>query len=91
MPTRHQRQFIVGQAAVMLGMISIFSIYGVLSLETFFMGSFLGLLLLFVLTEPEVVMPKWRSQLRRIIVLGTIGFVLLIARRIVIHLPPGLL
>lgn len=91
MPTRHQRQFIVGQAAVMLGMISIFSIYGVLSLETFFMGSFLGLLLLFVLTEPEVVMPQWRSQLRRIIVLGTIGFVLLIARRIVIHLPPGLL
>ena len=91
MPTQRRQQFIHGQAAWMLAVLVVLAAVGALSLELFFVLSLIGLLVVIELTAPGAVTPTWRSRLKWLVVLGLIGFAVIVIRRILRILPSGLL
>ncbi|EFW91284.1 hypothetical protein ZOD2009_14286 [Haladaptatus paucihalophilus DX253] len=70
----HRRRFVYGQLGLMLVAAATLSILGVLSVETFFLVSFVGLLMLLELTSPAHVRPRWQLRLRWILLAGLLGF-----------------
>ncbi len=89
MPTRRRQQFIHGQAAWMLATLLLLAVLGSLSLELFFVLSLIGLLVVTELTAPFNVTPEWRSRLKWLTVLGLLGFVFIIFRRVLDVIPWG--
>lgn len=87
---RHQ-QFVYGQLAWMLATVLALSLVGALSLEIFFIGSLLGLLVLTELTAPVNVAPRWRSRMKWIVLLGILVFGYFMVRRVLEFLPEGFL
>ena len=75
----------------MLGMLIILILLDSLTFELFFVGSFVGFLVLIELTAPINVTPRWRSRLRWLILLGLIGFLYIVIERILSILPSGVL
>lgn len=90
MSTRRRHRFITGQVAWMLGVILLLALLGALSLELVFVLSLIGLLVVVELTAPFNVTPRWRRRLLPIIGLGLLGFGIIVIRRILAILPPGL-
>ena len=60
---------------------------GALSLELFFVLSFIGLLVVVEFTAPFNVTPRWRRRLKWFIVLGLLVFVGLVLRQMLQFLP----
>jgi len=75
----------------MLGVVLVLSLLGSLSLELFFVLSLIGLLIVVELTAPFRITPQWRKRLWVFIALGLAGFGLVVIRRILEILPPGLI
>jgi len=91
MPTRRRQQFVHAQAAWMLGTLLVLTALGALSLDLFFVGSLVGLLVVIELTAAIAVTPDWRARLKWLIALGLLGFTYIVVRRILEILPPGVL
>lgn len=89
MATRRRMQFIHGQMAWMLGAILVLVTLGSVSYELVFVLSLLGLLIVTELTAPINVTPAWRARLKWLILTGLIGFGVIVVRRILEILPPG--
>lgn len=81
-------RFVYGQIAWMVAAVLILSLLGALSYELFFVISLIGLLIVTELTAPVTVSPAWRRRLRWLIVLGILGFAIIVVRRILAILPP---
>lgn len=91
MSTRRRQRFITAQLAWMLGAILLLALLGSLSLELVFVLSLIGFLVVVELTAPFNVTPRWRRRLLPIIGLGLVGFGVIVIRRILAILPPGLI
>ena len=89
MITRRRQRFIHGQVAWMLVSILVLAALQSLSLELFFVLSFIGLLVLIELTAPFNVTPTWRRRLKWFILIGLIVFTIIVVRRILAILPSG--
>jgi hypothetical protein len=89
MATQRRQRFVHGQAAWMLSALVLLAAMGALSLELFFVVSFIGFLVLVELTAPFQVTPRWRSRLKWLILLGLVVFGVLVVRRLLDVLPPG--
>jgi hypothetical protein len=75
----------------MLGVIFLLALLGSLTIELFFVVSLIGLLIVVELTAPFRITPQWRKRLWIIIGLGLLGFGVIVIRRILDILPPGVL
>lgn len=80
-------RFIHGQLAWMVGTLLVLTLLGSLSYELFFVLTLIGLLIITELTAPVAVSPQWRRRLVWLIVLGLIGFGVIVVRRILEILP----
>lgn len=89
MVTGRRQRFVHGQAAWMLATIVVLAALGALSLEIFFVLSLIGLLVVIELTAPFNVTPRWRTRLRWVILVGLLGFVYVVVKRIIEILPSG--
>lgn len=91
MSTRRRQRFITGQVTWMLSVILLLALLDALSLELVFVLSLIGLLVVVELTAPFNVTPRWRRRLLPFIGLGLVGFGIIVIRRILAILPPGLI
>jgi hypothetical protein len=91
MATPRRQRFIHGQAAWMLTVLLVLAVLNALTLELFFVVSFVGFLVLIELTAPFQVTPRWRSRLKWLILAGLLVFGVIVVRRILSILPPGVL
>lgn len=89
MATRRRMQFIRGQLTWMVGAVLLLVTLGSVSYELVFVLSLLGLLIMTELTAPFNVTPVWRSRLKWLILAGLAGFSVIVIRRILEILPPG--
>jgi hypothetical protein len=89
MATPRRQRFLHGQAAWMLTALVLLSALGALSLELYFVVSLIGFLVVVELTAPFQVTPQWRSRLKWLILLGLAVFGVIVVRRILEILPPG--
>lgn len=88
---RRAQQFVYGQITWMLATVLALTLLGALTMEIFFIGSFLGFLVLTELTSPFNVSPKWRSRLKWVVLLGIVLFGYFMVNRILEFLPEGFL
>jgi hypothetical protein len=91
MSTRRRQRFIHGQLAWMLTIIVLLTLLDALELELVFVLSLIGLLVIVELTAPFNITPRWRRRLLPLIALGLLGFAVIVIRRILAILPPGLI
>lgn len=89
MADRRRQQFVHGLVAWMLGTVVTLSVVGMLSIELFFIVSLVGFIGLVELTAPVNVSPRWRAKLKWFVLLGMVGFVLFMVKRILDFLPSG--
>ena len=89
MSTRRRQRFVHGQVAWMLVSILTLAALHALSLELFFVLSLIGLLVIIELTAPFNVSPTWRRRLKWFILVGLVVFAIVVVRRILAILPPG--
>lgn len=73
----------------MLGALLVLALLNSVTYELFFVMSLIGLLVIVELTAPFRITPKWRKRLWVVILLGLIGFSIIVIRRILAILPPG--
>ena len=91
MPTHRRQRFVTGQLAWMFGVIVLLAALGSFSYELFFVLSLIGLLIVTELTAPIAITPRWRRRLFWLILLGLVGFAVVVIRRILEILPPEVL
>ena len=84
-------RFIHWQLAWMLAAVLVLSVLGSFSYELFFVLSLIGFLVVTELTAPFAVTPDWRRRLRWLILVGLLGFGIIVVRRILEILPPEVL
>ena len=89
--TSRRLRFIYGLLAWLLGSLILLAVLGSLSLELFFVISLIGLLIVVELTAPLNVTPVWRARLKWPIAAGLVVFAVIVVRRVLEILPPGLL
>lgn len=90
MTTGRRQRFIYGQVAWMLATVLVLVLLGSLTYELVFVVSLIGFLVVTELTSPFNVTPRWRGRLKWIIALGLVIFGVIVVRRILEILPPGL-
>lgn len=91
MQTMRRLRVVHAQLAWMLGAILLLALLGTLTLELFFVVSVIGLLVVTELTAPVRLTPRWRRRLRLVIVLGLVGFAVIVIRRMLTVIPSGLI
>lgn len=84
-------QFVHVQIAWMIGAILTLTVLSSLTAELFFVVSLIGLLIVAELTAPFRITPKWRKRLWVVIGIGLVGFGIIVVRRILEILPPGVI
>jgi threonine/homoserine efflux transporter RhtA len=89
MATRRRIRFIQAQLVWMLAVIVVLALLGSLELELFFVVSLIGFLIVVELTAPIAVTPAWRRRLPWLIAVGLVVFGVIVIRRILEILPPG--
>jgi len=89
MATPRRLRFVHAQVAWMLATILLLSLLGALSTELFFVVSLIGFLVVIELTAPRAVTPTWRARLKWIVLLGLVGFGIVVVNRILAILPFG--
>ena len=82
MVTYQQRRFLGVQVGWILLSVVLLALIGVLSLQSMFVLSLIGLLVASELTAPYAVVVPWRVRLRRVVVLGIVAFGLVVVRRV---------
>ncbi len=82
-------QFVRGNIAWMVGTVLVLALLGALSYELVFVCSLIGFLVITELTAPFNVTPTWRRRLRWLIAVGLVVFAIIVVRRILDILPPG--
>lgn len=87
MATERRLRFVRGQVTWMILTVLALSVLGTLSLELFFVISLIGFLVVTELTAPAIATPAWRTRLRWLVVLGLVGFALVVAGRIYATVP----
>jgi threonine/homoserine efflux transporter RhtA len=73
----------------MLAVVVVLALLGSLALELFFVLSLIGFLIVIELTAPIAVTPTWRRRLPWFIAIGLVVFGVIVIRRILEILPPG--
>ncbi|RQG90993.1 hypothetical protein [Natrarchaeobius chitinivorans] len=91
MPTARRLRYVRWQLAWMLATILGFTVIGSFSLELFFVAALIGLLIVTELTAPFNVSPAWRDRLPWLVLVGLVAFAALLARRVLVVLPPEVL
>lgn len=91
MVTPRKLRFVSAQSAWLMFNVLLLSLVGSITLELFFISSFIGFLAITTLTAPFSVTPPWRARLRWLIALGLLGFGYIAIRRILSLLPPEVL
>jgi len=91
MTTHRRLRFVSAQVAWMLAAVVGLVLLDSLTLELFFVVSFVGFLVVLELTSPINVMPQWRRRLYWLVGVGLIVFTYIVVRRILEILPPGVL
>jgi len=91
MNTTNRIQFLHAQVAWMLSAILFLTLLESLTMELFFVISLIGLLIVVELTAPFRITPRWRKRLWVVIGLGLLGFGVIVVRRILEILPPGII
>jgi hypothetical protein len=91
MATRRRQRFIVGQVSWLLGTLLVLALLESLTLDLFFVVGLIGFLVLVELTAPFTVTPRWRSRLKWFILVGLVVFGVIVVRRILEILPPGVI
>ncbi|WP_081597656.1 hypothetical protein [Natrinema pellirubrum] len=89
MPTQRRMQFVRGNVAWMVGTVLVLALLNALSYELVFVCSLIGFLVVTELTAPFNVTPTWRRRLRWLIAVGLLVFAIIVVRRILEILPPG--
>ncbi|RRJ29456.1 hypothetical protein [Halocatena pleomorpha] len=89
MITQQRQRLIYVQISWMLVSILVLAALQSLSLELFFVLSFIGLLVLVELTAPFNVTPAWQRRLKWFILVGFVVFTIIVVRRILAILPSG--
>jgi len=89
MPTQRRMQFVRGNVAWMVGTVLVLALLNALSYELVFVCSLIGFLVVTELTAPFNVTPTWRRRLRWLIAAGLVVFAIIVVRRILEILPPG--
>lgn len=89
MATRRRLRFIRAQVVWMLTVLTVLALLGSLELELFFVLSLIGFLIVVELTAPIAVKPRWRRRLPWLIAAGLAVFGVIVIRRILEILPPG--
>ncbi|AGB33867.1 hypothetical protein C488_08082 [Natrinema pellirubrum DSM 15624] len=82
-------QFVRGNVAWMVGTVLVLALLNALSYELVFVCSLIGFLVVTELTAPFNVTPTWRRRLRWLIAVGLLVFAIIVVRRILEILPPG--
>lgn len=94
-PTRmtvsRRLQFVRVLVAWTLGVLVTLTVLDLLDLELFFSSVLVGLLVALEVTASVNVSPRWRTPLRWLAVVGFVIFGLIVIRRMVAMLPPGVL
>lgn len=91
MTSPRRLRFVHGVVAWMLAAVLLMAAVGSLSLELVFVVSLIGVLVVFELTAPRTVTPAWRTRATVVILLGLVGFSVLVVRRLLEILPPEVL
>lgn len=91
METQRRLRFIYSQAAWLLGSFFVLLLLDALSLELLFVVGFIGFLAIIQLTAPTTITPVWRHRLRWLIAIALLVFGVIVIRRILAILPPGVL
>ncbi|AEH38925.1 hypothetical protein [Halopiger xanaduensis] len=91
MPSLRRQRFIYAHFAWLLSVVLLLTVLDSLTYDLLFLFSLIGFLVVTELTAPVSVTPRWRQRLIWPIVLGLIGFTVLVVRRIVAILPPEVL
>ena len=91
MTTKRRLRFVAGTLAWSLGTLFVLVLTGWLTYELFFVVSLIGLLVVVELTSPLHIRPRWRRRLRWVIAVGVAGFLVILARRTIAVLPPGVI
>lgn len=81
MLNRSRRLLIQGYACWTLGSVIVLTALDLLTFESVYLLSFGGLLAVFAVISTESIKPQWHVRLRYLVVLGLLGFVVLIVRR----------
>lgn len=89
MATQRRMRFVRGQIAWMVATVLMLVLLGSVSYELFFLLSVLGLLVVTGLTLPATVTPRWRVRLKWLIRIALVGVAVVVIRRILAILPPG--
>lgn len=91
MTTTRREQFVHGIIAWLLGTLIVLTALDSVELELFFVLGLIGFLIVTELTAPFNVSPRWRRRLIPLIILGLGIFGVIVIRRILEILPPGLI
>jgi hypothetical protein len=91
MVTRRRLRFIHANIVWMLAVVVVLALLGSLELELFFVLSLIGFLIVVELTAPIAITPAWRRRLPWLIAAGLVVFGVIVIRRILEILPPGVL
>lgn len=91
MQNSRRLRFVHGQLTWMISVILVLALLDSLTAELFFVVSLIGLLIIVELTAPFRITPVWRKRLWVIIALGLLGFSVIVIRRILTILPPGVI
>jgi hypothetical protein len=76
----HRHRFVGRYVLLLLALLVVLSSFGMLSPETFFIGAFIGYLLLVEITTSSYLHPRWREPLRWPARVGYVIFGLLALR-----------
>lgn len=89
MSVARQYRFVSGVLAWALAGLFVLVATGWLTYELFFVVSLIGVLVVAEFTSPIHVRPPWRKRVRWVILIGVVGFLVVLARRTVAVLPAG--
>lgn len=91
MPTRRRQLFIYGLGLWLSATLVLLAAVDAVTLELYFVLSLIGFLVVIELTAPFAVTPQWRARLKWLVAVGLFVFVVIVIRRILAVLPPGVL
>ena len=91
MSTYRRTRFVIGHTVWMFATILVLTLLSAFSIKWVFISSLVGLLIVTQLTGPVHVAPRWRGQVAWLILLGLVGFAIIVFFRILAVLPSEVL
>ncbi|WP_132059391.1 hypothetical protein [Halorussus amylolyticus] len=91
MQTSRRLRFVRVLVALLLAVVVVLTLFDALALELFLGASVVGLLVVFEVVASSTVSAGWHGSVRWVVLAGLAAFGLVVARRMVGMLPPGVL